>query len=325
MLMNSFTNTILTLLLGWLRTLLNAARDFISSDSSTAFFTFFRNNWRVLFLVLCVGGFVLDKIIYLIRWRPSPIWIRRHARRVKHRPQPDTYDLPEFNDDAPIFQTNDYEPVSVPAYPDAAPTMQYQPQTPQYARQTIDSQPTYPPYAAAPQYAPDAVQNDYTANETTSWNGAPQEPFAPAQEQQQRFAFGMEPSFGSAQSEPAYSYQRDAVPSFAPPRYAQEKPRADLYAPPSAYEQPAELYQDAPAAAYPESNPYFRPFTDRGGDPYAPPKSKRLGTVAKKARSLLQADEANESLTYQDLYPAVDVSKSFHSPVYPEKKPKGDA
>ena len=90
--MNSFTNTVLTLMLGWLRTLLNAARDFISSDSSTAFFDFFRNNWRILFLVLCIGGFALDILVYLIRWRPSPIWSRRRARIIRPAAPQEAYE-----------------------------------------------------------------------------------------------------------------------------------------------------------------------------------------------------------------------------------------
>lgn len=327
--MNSFTNTILSLLLGWLRTLLNVARDFISSDSSTAFFDFFRNNWRILFLVLCLGGFALDKIVYLIRWRPSPIWIRRRERRQRLNPPPlrEAYPIPDFDSDAPVFPPEDYGPYEDEPYPEAAPTMQYQIQSRQPERQAFDPAPTYPAYAA-PQYAPDSRQNDdlgYTA--PLHWDEASQgHTFAPADDRQQRFAFGMAPSFGSAQSEPAYSYHREAIPTFSPPLAAQPDPYpVEPYPPQPVYDGFEEEPDYAQPNAYPESTPFFRPFSDRGAEPAPPPKPTRFGAVARRARDLLNADEAYESLTYQDLQPTVDVTKAFHSPVYPEKKSEGDS
>jgi len=155
--------------------------------------------------------------------------------------------------------------------------------------------------------------------------------FAPASNQQ-TFAFGMAPSFGSAQSEPAYGYYRDATPSFAPPQFSQDLPPAPSYAPqPEAesmpqYEPDTLLnYQpDAMPEDDREPNPYFRPFSDRGEDTFAPPRSHRFGSVARKARSFLNADEESQAVSYQDLQQTVDVSKAFHSPVYPKKKPEGD-
>ena len=47
--MNGFTNAILTLLLGWLRTLLNAVWSLFSSDSGSGLLAFLRENWKLIF------------------------------------------------------------------------------------------------------------------------------------------------------------------------------------------------------------------------------------------------------------------------------------
>jgi len=323
--MNSFTNTILTLLLGWLRTLLNAARDFVSSDSSTAFFTFFRDNWRVLFVVLCVVGFSLDIIVYLVRWRPRPLWRRRRAeRRAEILPPPqEAYDLSEFDADTPAIQTNDYAPA--PEYPDddyaAQPTAQYQ-MKPRQSGQAANIPPVTLPYTT-PYFAPET--SAYREEIPRLYTDEPEQgqPSSSAMNAQQRFAFGMAPSFGSAQSEPAYNYHRDAAPSFAPPQYSQEYPPAEPY--PLPPEQPTGGALPVQPQAYQQPSPYFRPFSDRGSADFSPPRTRRLGAVAKRARTLLNSDEAYEKLSYKDLHSTVDVSKAFRSPVYPEKKPEEDA
>ena len=154
--MNSFTNTILTLLLGWLRTLLNAARDFISSDSSTAFFAFFRENWKTLFVALCIVGFALDIIVYLVRWRPRPVWSKRQLRRRRKASyQEETYDFASYNADTPAIPTDDYEPVPDAPYGEYAtePTVQYQIQSRQGGQQT--TAPVTIPYTT-PYFAPEA-------------------------------------------------------------------------------------------------------------------------------------------------------------------------
>lgn len=321
--MNSFTNTILTLLLGWLRTLLNAVRDFIFSDSSTALFAFFRENWKALFLALCVVGFTLDVVVYLARWRPRPVWSRRRPRRRRRETfEEPAYDFASYNADTPAIQTDDYEPVPGAPYGEyaAEPTVQYQIQSRQ-GGQPMNAAPVTLPYTT-PYFAPEA--NAYQEEIPQLYTDEPDLDLPPqaAPDSQQRFAFGMAPSFGSAQSEPAYNYHRDSAPSFAPPQYAGEPEPAEFYQPPV---QPTDGFGSAQPQAYAPPSPYFRPFSDRGEADFSPPKTRGLGTVAKRARNLLNADEAMENLSYRDFQPTVDVSKAFHSPVYPEKKSEGDA
>ncbi|MFH1513082.1 MAG: hypothetical protein ABIG45_06980, partial [Bacillota bacterium] len=276
--------------------------------------------------------YVLDKIVYLIRWRPRPIWLRRHAKRKRYDPQPqEDYGFPEYDADAPVITVDDYDPASEYPYADAAPTVQYQIQS-QQAPPLYEDRPADLPYTT-PFFAPEAAHNAYHSGEAPPrWDEetqgqpfAPAAPAAPVTDSRQRFAFGMAPSFGSAQSEPAYSYHRDAAPSFAPPQYAQDFRPEEAFAPPIVDDPYMEETEDVPPPAFQQPSPFFRPFSDRGADTYSPSKTKGLGAVAKKARNLLNADEAYESLTYQDIQPTVDVSKAFHSPVYPEKKPEGDA
>ncbi len=277
--------------------------------------------------MLCVVGFALDKIVYLIRWRPRPIWFRRRARHTRRNPQPqEDYSLPEYDADDPAISTDDYDPAPEYPYSGEAPTVQYQIQS-QQAPPLYDDQPAGPPYTT-PFFAPEAAQSAYQDGQAPQrWDEATQgrtsAPAAPAADSKQRFAFGMAPSYGSAQAEPAYGYHRDATPSFAPPQYAQDFRPEEAFAPPIV----DDPYRGESEAETPfqQPSPFFRPFSDRGADTYSPPKAKGLGAVAKKARNLLNADDANESLTYQDIQPTIDVSKAFHSPVYHEKKPEGDA
>ena len=215
----------------------------MSSDTSTAFFDFFRQNWRVLFLVLCIIGFALDIIVYLARWRPRLLMRKRRRRQVREKTSPyttyndaynDTYDVddsaepyPAYDADASAAATLDYASAFVnpeDAY-GTEPTAQYQIQSRQNG-QALNAPPATLPYTT-PYFAPEFSADQESAPALYSDESAQAPPYAPAAEPQ-RFAFGMAPSFGSAQSEPAYHYPRDTAPTFAPPRYAREYDPADV-------------------------------------------------------------------------------------------------
>lgn len=78
--MNGFANAILTLLLSWMRVLVNDLWRLLSSEDAGLFYRFLAANWKVIVLILCAGGFVIDRIIYLIRWRPYYVWSSRLGR-----------------------------------------------------------------------------------------------------------------------------------------------------------------------------------------------------------------------------------------------------
>ena len=83
--MNGFANAILTLLLSWMRVLVNDLWRLLSSEDAGLFYRFLAANWKVIVLILCAGGFVIDRIVYLIRWRPYYVWSSRLGRLKRAR------------------------------------------------------------------------------------------------------------------------------------------------------------------------------------------------------------------------------------------------
>ncbi|MCE5342027.1 MAG: hypothetical protein LLF96_00345 [Eubacteriales bacterium] len=177
--MNAFTNAILSILLGWLRSLFNAAWAMLSGESSTTLWQLLSLHWQAVFLVLCVGGFVADRVIYLLRWRPFYVWgSRRNQRRVQkqnnrhnaqHAPAgPDLYAPPPVYTEPESFitptetyaeRTTRYQPVvQPPASAGFAPAYRYTPPEPDTAFASAgESAPAQLPtfeYAPLPSAAP---------------------------------------------------------------------------------------------------------------------------------------------------------------------------
>ena len=83
--MNGFANAILTLLLSWMRVLVNDLWRLLSSEDAGIFYRFLAANWKMIVLILCAGGFVIDRIVYLIRWRPYYVWSSKLGRLRRRR------------------------------------------------------------------------------------------------------------------------------------------------------------------------------------------------------------------------------------------------
>lgn len=82
--MNGFTNSILSILLGWLRLLIGQIWAALNSESGSRMLSFLQNHWKWLVLCLAAGGFLADRLVYFLRWRPDIVWrTRRRARRAK--------------------------------------------------------------------------------------------------------------------------------------------------------------------------------------------------------------------------------------------------
>ncbi|HNW86623.1 MAG TPA: hypothetical protein PLP25_10710 [Candidatus Limiplasma sp.] len=155
--MNGFANAILSLLLGWLRSLFNAVWALFSSDHSGTLVNLLRGHWKLIFLVMCVGGFVVDRVIYFIRWRPDYVWRSRHRRRA--------YDS---DDD---YAQPDYQPAQNRASAYAPP----------YSRETDSSLQPYAEdaYADMPEYDEPQPQDFYA--QTNRYQAPLRQPqFAPA-------------------------------------------------------------------------------------------------------------------------------------------------
>ena len=54
--MNGFANAILTLLLSWMRVLVNDLWRLLSSEDAGLFYRFLAANWKVIVLILCAAA-----------------------------------------------------------------------------------------------------------------------------------------------------------------------------------------------------------------------------------------------------------------------------
>lgn len=249
--MNGFANAILTLLLSWMRVFINDLWRLLSSEDAGIFYRFLADNWKIIVLILCAGGFVIDRIIYLIRWRPYYVWSSKlgrlkRARASRHDeadggeedaafPAPEEQDVPfsvqnnPFPNDsapyAPEFTGQAYAPAYEPtqAYSpasDFAPSAQapaMDQATVQYA--PLEQGPLYAPYAQ-PYQPPQDLDPVFDGTEDR-W----EEGDALVKPLWDNPAEGMDLSFGAPRPEPIQSI-RDMQAGFTPP-----KPPEELYAP----------------------------------------------------------------------------------------------
>jgi len=182
--MNGFANAILTLLLGWLRSLFTVLWALIS-DGGGSLFTLLRNNWQIVFIVLCVGGFMIDRIIYFIRWRPYYLWgSKRRLRKMRAQQRQDAagdvpppgYGQPEgdeaYYDQPGAGGTLRYQPAGTPGFApvyhprgDAAATVRYAPgatrtyeaPSPYAYQEAVPMPEAYAPYPPEANFAPAAA------------------------------------------------------------------------------------------------------------------------------------------------------------------------
>ena len=139
--MNTFANSLFSLLFGWARGLIQQLWTSASTGSFSAFFIWLGDHWVWIALVLCAAGTVMDFLIWLIRWRPYLAW-RSAINRWKRRLHPENVrfsrgyqggvalDMPD-RAEAPPTQEQWEEPVieedaQIPALqpaPAAAPSM----------------------------------------------------------------------------------------------------------------------------------------------------------------------------------------------------------
>ena len=234
--MNGFTNSILSLLLSWIRLLIGQIWAALNSENGSRALSFLQSNWKFLVVCLAVGGFVADRLVYFLRWRPDTVWRnRRKARRSQRRQDFSQEYVPTVENPHPVPPAQWEEPL-----PEEEPTMVYRGGNPSYV---------------ASGYLP---REEHRAVQDEHWQ---QNPSAPAQPQQatwavpnesagfdpvfdedlggwehgdtlvrpdtiQQAAQGMEQTFGAAQPEPL-NYIRDMQAGFARPL-----PPEQLYAAP---------------------------------------------------------------------------------------------
>ncbi len=98
--MNSFATIIFKVMLTGLKGLFNSFWQ-LGSEGESSLVAFLRASWPIIVIALCVGGFVVDRLVYLFRWRPYYVWStslrrwkqRREGAPVEEAPAP-TYRQP---------------------------------------------------------------------------------------------------------------------------------------------------------------------------------------------------------------------------------------
>lgn len=344
--MNGLANAILTLLLSWLRIIINRFWALMNSETGTSFFTFLSKHWLTILGILLIGGFLLDRIIYLIRWRPFRVWF---GRRQKAEPQELVQSYPAY--EAPAYP----QPKAGASYAQAEPAFS-QPVPPEQPHWQPEAT-NYTPAAQQPQtavYARPAVEVDRSAfmppidhvepvfdEDTTAWADAD--------------ALVVESAQTRTHAPVSPRYMQDVQAGFARPI-----PPEQLYAPPVAEARPLptqEVFQPdpqpylQPAEAQPvhpgldtdvlrrnmglahsdgqavedwfETDPVyeetprvagFTPFTQKSTDDEAPKKNRNPFLNLMR----LVGDEAAKP-SIKDLQSNVDVRTAFHEPVFPQQ------
>lgn len=119
--MNAFADTLLSLVFGWMRRLVEGIFSFVSSGQLRGMFSWLGDHWLWLVLVLCIGCTVLDYLIWLLRWQPYILW-RNKLRRLfgkspKASPVTDEFEY-GYNDgvDVDISDVEAAQPLPAEAY-----------------------------------------------------------------------------------------------------------------------------------------------------------------------------------------------------------------
>lgn len=304
--MNGFAKTVLSFLLSWIRALIQNLWSLISSEDGGNLYRFLADHWLALVIALCIGGMLVDLVVYFFRWRPYYVW-RSRLRRMRDEDEPDTTEEavpsePLWQEPAPQPEPAIHQPVYSPVQPEA-----------------------YAPAAQATRiYQP--VQEPELDEGAVLWDA--EEPL------DLEWQADDLPAYGSARPEPA-TYYHDIQAGFAPP-----VPPEQLYRPSASYQPPVPesapvhpgLDEEAVRQSFalqteeypPEQTPLvvhapaFRPFTV-ASEENAPLKPVgALSRLAKAARDLVGVEDEDHQPTFRDLQSTVDVSQAFHAPVYPQ-------
>ena len=81
--MNTFANSLFTLLFGWARGLIQQVWYAAVSGRFSGFFTWLGDHWLWVVFGLALGCTAMDFIIWLIRWRPYLVWRAFFRRRSR--------------------------------------------------------------------------------------------------------------------------------------------------------------------------------------------------------------------------------------------------
>ena len=93
--MNAFANSLLHLLLSWMRALFSDVLSFAQGGDG-GLIAWISKHWLLLAVILLAAGILTDGMIYLIRWRPQYVWRTRFRRRFRR--EDDGFDEDQFQE-----------------------------------------------------------------------------------------------------------------------------------------------------------------------------------------------------------------------------------
>lgn len=114
--MNAFADTLLSLMFGWLRTLVEGIWSTTTSGRFQHMLVWLGDHWFFVALGLCILFTVVDFLVWLIRWQPYRLWHSRIARLLGRAPRErrefrhgyDSGVEMDFSDLAPATPAEDY-------------------------------------------------------------------------------------------------------------------------------------------------------------------------------------------------------------------------
>ena len=80
--MGTLADSLFTVLMSWVRALVNALWALFSADQTTTL-SFLGKHWLSIALVIVAAGLVIDWIIWLLRWQPYHLWAQRVRRLLR--------------------------------------------------------------------------------------------------------------------------------------------------------------------------------------------------------------------------------------------------
>lgn len=72
--MGSFANTVFSILLGWMQSLISMIWSALTVRNENSFLHFIGKNWIIITVIICAAGLLADFVVYLFRWQPYKVW-----------------------------------------------------------------------------------------------------------------------------------------------------------------------------------------------------------------------------------------------------------
>ncbi len=291
--MNSFANSLFSLLFGWARTLIRQIWTSVMTGRLSGFFTWLGDHWLWFVLLICAACTAMDFLIWLVRWRPYLVWrtkLRSFRRWITGEARASAVRFEQGYEDGVGLAPSAEDEEALPQE-DAWVQEDWTPpsQAPAWSQEQ--------PASAWSQPQPAAVPPAYLPPWSAPRQGGFQNGYDPG-------AYGQPVNAYEAPLQESY----DAAPSGDGIPAAEDAARQRMFTPASDYELP-------PIAPLTRVNSSF------SSDMPAARRRRRSEKYEKRKpawREKLIRNEDDEDRMLDGLPPAVDRDQAFYEPVYPQ-------